>query len=97
MHVIAPNVTEAGARTLAQMRTLERISLPGSSTDATLDSLRALPRLEHVYLPAGVSREAAQRFANDHPACEVIRNDPGFPFERYSAEADGEKADRSDD
>jgi hypothetical protein len=86
VHVIAPNVTEAGARTLAQMKTLERVALPGSSTDATLESLSALPKLEYVYLPAGVSREAAQRFANDHPDCEVIRNDPGFPFERYSAE-----------
>lgn len=86
VQVIAPNVTEAGARTLAQIETLERVMLPASSTDATLESLRALPNLEWVYLPAGVSREAAQRFANDHPDCEVIRNVPGFPNERYSAE-----------
>lgn len=90
LHVIAPDVTAAGARTLAQFKTLERVALPDASTDATLDALRALPKLEHVYLPAGVSREAAQRFANEHPECEVIRNDPAYPFERYTAESAGE-------
>jgi hypothetical protein len=73
-----PNVTDVGAKALAKIKTLERVSISNYSvTDEALDSLRELPNLKTIDIPPALSREAAQRFANDRPECEVWYPDPG--------------------
>lgn len=77
LHVLCPNVTDAGIEALAEVKTLEQITMSDYAlTDRSLDSLRGLPNLTKVVLPGGVSREAAQRFANDRSQCEVWYPDP---------------------
>lgn len=78
LHVLCPNVTDAGVEALAGVKTLEQITMSHYAlTDRSLHSLRGLPNLAKVVLPGGVSREAAQRFANDRPQCAVWYPHPG--------------------
>jgi hypothetical protein len=55
--------------------------------------LRDLPNLQKVVLPGGVSREAAQRFANDRPDCEVWYPLPSGWDECLEPQLEGEAAD----
>jgi hypothetical protein len=72
-----PNVTDAGAKALAKIRTLEQVSISSYSvTDEVFNSLSELPNLKSIDVPPALSRKAAQRFAKDHPGCEVWYPDP---------------------
>ncbi|HEV7279490.1 MAG TPA: hypothetical protein VGN57_04685 [Pirellulaceae bacterium] len=82
LFIRCPKVTDEGAKTLAEIATLEQVALNYAVTDAALVPLRDLPNLAQVFLPISVSREGAQRFANDRPECEVWHSDPGSSTRR---------------
>ncbi|HEV7279489.1 MAG TPA: hypothetical protein VGN57_04680 [Pirellulaceae bacterium] len=86
LHVTCPNVTDAGFEAIAEIETLEWVTIDYAVTDAAFDTLRGLPNLRQVNLPASVSREGAQRFANERPDCIVIRSDAANLNERISPE-----------
>ena len=73
LEVNGTDVTNAGVDTILRLQQLNRLYLNGGITDAGLARLSALPRLEHVRLPArpGVTSDGIAAMMKVRPAMRI--------------------------